>query len=300
MSWVMLSNRNLLNRAVAMKSNHLCFLIAMLFVTTNAGAQVGAQLGAQGADQKFQGFNLEGYNDDGQKSWDVTGETADVVGSQIKIKKVDANAYGDQNMNVTAETGVIDQQSGAMRLERDVTITNQEGAQMVTDTLQWDRAKDTVTTDDKVVISDDKMVISGKGMDAHPSLKSASIREDVRATVSTASDTEAREVDKVVITSEGPMVIDQTKSMAIFRDNVIAIQTDRTLKSDVMEVYFNPDMKGVDRIVCLGNVRIEQGDNQTYADRATYDGKTKKLTLSGRPKLILSTEGENGFASFGN
>ncbi len=94
-------------------------------------------------------------------------------------------------------------------------------------------------------------------------------------------------------------MIDQARSMAVFKQNVTAIQEDKTLRSEMMEVYFNPDMKGVDRIVCLGNVVIEQGENRTYADKEIYDGKTKKLTLSGRPKLILITEGENGFASFG-
>ncbi len=280
-----------------MKKNYIisAFLISLVLIPAVVNAQMPS-----GVDQKFQGFNLEGYNDDGQKSWDVKGETADVEGTQIKIKKVDANTYGERNMNVTAESGVIDQQSGEMRLERDVTITSQEGAQLVTDSLDWDRNKDLVTTDDKVVITDDKMVISGQGLDAHPSLKSASIRESVRATVNTVTDEETPESEKVVITSEGPMVIDQARSMAIFRDDVVAIQTDRTLRANIMEVYFNPDMKGVDRIVCIGDVQIEQGENFTFADKATYDGKTKKLTLSGRPKLILTTEGDNGFTSFGD
>jgi LPS export ABC transporter protein LptC len=250
-------------------------------------------------DQKFQGFNLEGYTQDGQKSWDVKGDTADVAGTQIKIKNVDANAYGEQKMNVTAEKGVVDQKSGDLKLEKDVTITSQAGTQMVTDSLNWNRQKDLVTTPDKVTISDDKMLVTGKGMEAHPGLKTAEIQKDVTATVTTtAPEGTTADSNKVVITSDGPMVVDQARSMAMFKENVTAIQEGRTLRSDNMEVYFNPDMKGVDRIICLGHVVIEQGENKTFADKATYDGKTRKLTLSGRPKLILVTEGENGIASF--
>lgn len=255
---------------------------------------------APAPNQKFQGFNLEGYTDDGKKSWDVKGDTADVQGTQVKIKNVDANAYGDQKMNVTAERGVMDQQSGDMRLEKDVTVTGEKGTQMVTDSLNWNRQKDLVTTDDKVTIKGDKVLVTGTGIEAHPGLKTAEIREDVRATVTTDSaEPQPSDENKVVVTSDGPMVIDQSRSLATFKQNVTAIQTDRTLRADTMEIYFNPDMKGVDRIVCIGNVVIEQGVNRSFAEKATYDGKTKKLTLSGRPKLILDTGGTDGFASFG-
>ncbi|MBF0532320.1 MAG: LPS export ABC transporter periplasmic protein LptC [Candidatus Omnitrophica bacterium] len=252
-------------------------------------------------EQKFQGFNLQGYKEDGEKSWDVNGDTADVRGSKVKLSNVDANAYGDQKMNVKAQTGTLDQANGNMRLEKDVTVTSDQGTQLTTDSLDWNRTADIVTTDADVMITDKRMTATGKGMQAHPSLKNAKIEKDVTVMVNTGQENAPlTDATKLVITSDGPMVIDQAKSVAIFRQNVLATQVGRTLKADIMEVYFDQNMKGVKQMICYGNVVIEQGENRTYADKATYDGIAQRLTLSGRPKLILMTEGNNGIASVGN
>src|SRR3990167_2611940 len=120
------------------------------------------------SEQKFQGFNLEGYTQSGEKSWEVKGESADIDGSQIKVNNVDANAYGEQKMNVTAETGMIDQATGKMRLEKDVVITSDQGSQLMTDSLDWDRNEDLVTTQDDVFIKDNRFTAMGKGMQPKP------------------------------------------------------------------------------------------------------------------------------------
>ena len=67
--------------------------------------------GGEDGEQKFEGFNLEGYTETGEKSWDVNGATADILGSEVKLSDVDANSYGEHAMNVTADIGVIDQTS---------------------------------------------------------------------------------------------------------------------------------------------------------------------------------------------
>jgi len=74
-------------------------------------------------------------------------------------------------------------------------------------------------------------------------------------------------------------------------------QEGRTLKTDHMELHFDTEMKGIEKLVCIGNVEIEQGANKSYAQKAVYTAATKKLTLSGRPKLILLTEGGSLFAT---
>ncbi|MBF0522652.1 MAG: LPS export ABC transporter periplasmic protein LptC [Candidatus Omnitrophica bacterium] len=253
----------------------------------------------EGGDKKFQGFNLQGYNQQGQKSWDVKGDTANIVGTQVQLNKVDANAYGEQNMNVTAETGVLDQASGNMRLEKDVVITSDRGSQLMTNSLDWDKNKDEVTTQDNVTITDEQMTATGTGLKAKPGLKTAQINKDVTVMVAAKTDSPDGK-STVTVTSDGPMIINQATSMAEFNVNVVAIQEDRTLKADRMEIYFDQKMKQIKEILCIGNVMIEQGGNKTYADKATYSAQDQKLTLSGRPKLILETEGQNAITSFGN
>ena len=248
--------------------------------------------------QKFQGFNLEGYTDNGEKSWELNGETADILGSKIKISKVDADMYGEQKANLTAETGVIDQASGNIHLEKDVVITSERGTQMQTDSLDWNRNEDLVTTQDDVRITDQGLVVTGTGMKAQPGLKTAQIDEDVKVT----AETESQNADErtVTITCDGPMVINQTESSAVFQDNVVAVRGDQTLKADRMEVYFDQEMNSIKEMICIGHVVIIQGENQSFAEKAVYNAAEQKLTLSGRPKLILLTEGTDGITAVGN
>ncbi|MCA9403900.1 MAG: LPS export ABC transporter periplasmic protein LptC [Candidatus Omnitrophica bacterium] len=263
---------------------------------------------AQQDEQRFQGFNLQGYNDSGEKAWDVVGETADVVdGTKIQLTNINANTYGERSLNVTAAEGLVDQKSGFMKLEKDVVITSDDGSQMMTDYVEWNREEDLVQSDDEVFIKNDNFTATGTGLEARPGMKSAQLKKDVTVRVDTSqlapeSSAEAVEPPKqfLTVTSDGPMVLDQLLNKARFEVNVVAEQEDQTLKADVIEIYFKEGMRDIIEMVCIGNVEITQGDNRTYAEKATYNAEDQKLTLSGRPKLILETGGENGIAPLGN
>jgi len=259
----------------------------------------GVLYAADEPEQKFHGFNLQGYDETGEKAWNVNGDTADIIGNEVILSNVDANTFGEQKVNVTAKTGIVDQVSGKMRLEEDVVITSEDGKKLTTDSLDWNRNEDLVTTDDDVMITDERMVASGTGMRARPGLKTAKINEDVTVIIETEPEKEA-ESKTVTVTSDGPMIIDQAKSLATFEDNVVAVQADRVLKADRMEIYFDEKMNAVKEMICLGHVEIEQGENKSFADKAVYNAASQKLTLLGRPKLILLTEGDSLFAASGN
>ena len=259
-------------------------------------------LHAEEPAQQFEGFNLEGYSQNGQKSWDVKGETADIMGNLIKLNNIVANAYGDEKMNLTAQNGTIDQGSGKMHLEKDVVITTETGTKMTTDSLDWEREKDLVTTNDPVKLTNKDMTATGTGAIAHPGLKTAQMNEDVTVNVKSDSQTpenEPTKIQNVTITCDGPLEIDQAKQMAIFNKNVVAVQEGRTLKADKIEMYFDMVTNRIKQMVCLGNVEITQGENITYSEKAVYNAGDQKLILSGRPKLILNI-GENGLAPLGN
>jgi LPS export ABC transporter protein LptC/lipopolysaccharide transport protein LptA len=266
------------------------FFLIIIFV-------VGQRVWAAEPEQKFQGFNLQGYNEAGQKSWDVNGDTANIEGDKVNLSNVDANAYGEQKVNVTAQNGTINQTTGEMNLKKDVVVKSEQGTQMMTDSLSWDRNKGLVSTKDSVIITDKNMTVTGKGLDAQPGLKNATIHEDVAVTMN--SDPKKQNSETVTITSDGPMTMDQAKSIAIFEDNVVAVSGERRLKADRMEVYFDIQQKKMKQIVCIGNVLITQGENQTYAQKAVYNADDQKVVLSGRPKMIMETQG-NGFSAFGN
>ncbi len=248
--------------------------------------------------QQFQGFNLEGYTQDGKKSWVVNGSKADILGDVIQIADVDAESYMDEKVNLVSQVGTINQVSGNIHLEKDVVVTGERGVRLSTDSLDWDRNKDLVQTQDPVTITDKDMTLTGQGMQAHPALKTAKIEKDVKVVMDTAPAPEESKI--VTITSSGPMTIDQAKSYAVFEDQVVAAQEDQTLQADRMEIYFDEEKKQIKEMICTGNVILIRGENKSFSDKAVYDGTQRRLTLSGRPKLILLTEGNDVFTSLGN
>lgn len=264
-------------------------LIAVAFVPAPAWAQ-------SGVNQQFEGFNLQGYTDGGDKAWDLKGDTANVMQDTIEITNVDANQYGESDVNIKANTGVVNKASGNIQLKKNVVITSESGSRLTTDSLDWQKDKDLVATEDHVKITDKSMTASGSGLQAQPGLKTAKLDKDV--TVEVSPEPGNPKSDTVTITCEGSLEIDQKVNIAVFHDKVVAVQTDRTLKADKMDVYFNPQAKKIDKVVCIGNVVILQGGNITYADKAVYNAQEQKFILTGRPKLILETGKGEGISGF--
>ena len=274
----------------------LCSIVCRADETTetNASAQSAA------ASQQLQGFNLNGYNNNGEKTWDINGTKADISDSNIQITNVDANFYGKQQANLTADHGTINKVNGNVNLKDNVVISSVDrGTQMTTDALDYNRNKDLVTTQDPVKIVDDQGVVTGQGMVAHPNLKKAQINKNVKAVVNTKPQ-DVADNQVITITSDGPMQMDQARMYAVFYINVIAVEasTGRELHSDKMEIWFDAVTKHIKKAICTGHVKVVQGPNVSFADRMVYDGPTQVLTMTGRPKIIFDTNStKNGAMS---
>jgi len=268
------------------------FSLALGFFMILANSQIGAQ---ENVAQQFQGFNLSGYTDEGEKSWDVKGDTADILGDTVAITNVDANQYGEYPINIKAKKGLIDKSSGDIDLKEDVVITAENGSQLKTDTLKWQKEKDLVSTEDQVVLTDKTMVATGKGLQAKPQLQMAQLNQDVKVNVE--ADAGTPEQEPVTITCDGILEIDQRTSRAIFTDNVVAVSGNRKLKADRVEVFFDTDSQKLVKMICTGNVVITQDDNTTYSEKAVYDALMEKFILTGRPKLILIPENGDSLSS---
>lgn len=264
----------------------------LLFMCLLTAVSVCVPASAQDVPQQLEGFNLEGYTDGGEKAWDVVGETADIKTDKIDINNVDANRYGEPNVNLKAKKGTINKASGNIHLERDVVITTESGEQLTTDTLDWQKDADLVTTEDFVTITgNDGMKTTGTGLEAHPGLRTAKLEKDVTLKVNTQPEIPPSLDNMLEVTCDGPMEIDQSKNLGVFHNNVVAVQAGRQLKADKMEIYFNPETQQVKQVICIGNVEISQGENKSFSDRAVYNAADKKMILTGRPKLIMVTEG---------
>jgi len=93
----------------------------------------------------------------------------------------------------------------------------------------------------------------------------------------------------------------------IFSGNVLSTWGDLEIKSDILEVYANPDSKSdrkkgtddvnqtsqdLDKIIAIGNVDIRKGDRRAKGDRAHYDNKKQIIIVTGEP-TATAWEGKN-------
>jgi len=267
---------------------------------------------AKESDQQIGDFSLSGFGDKGKKAWDLSGKRADIFNEVVKLKEVVGNHYADNDsLKLTADNGDFNKNSGVVHLENNVVITSSSGAKLTTNSLDWDRKKQIISTLDKVNIQKLDMLLSGVGAVGATALNQVELKKDVRLDIQPLDKLKNKK-EKITITCDGPLEVDYEKNIAIFNNNVKVEKPDLTIYSDKMLVYFTPkqeETKGtqeslamassIDKIVARGNVRILRGENTSYSQQAIYSAADKKMVLTGRPQItIYQTEKMN--AAFGN
>lgn len=266
------------------------------------------------SDQQIGDFSLSGFGDKGKKAWDLSGKRADVFNEVVKLKEVVANHYADKdNIKLTADSGDFNKNSGVVHLEKNVVITTSGGAKLTTDSLDWDRKQQIVSTLDRVNLQRLNMNLSGVGAVGATALKQVELGKDVRLEIEPKDRTEGRGLqpnsqsheqkdkkEKIMITCDGPLEVDYEKNIAVFNNNVKVEKPDLTIYSDKMQVYFTPKQEdskmdqesavmsnSINRIVSEGNVRIVRGENISYSQEAIYTAADKKIILTGRPQIVI-------------
>ncbi len=277
----------------------------------------------QESDQQISEFSLAGYGDKGKKAWNIAGKSADIFDNVVKLKDVVANMYGaTEDIKLTADKGDFDKSEGKVHVEQNVVITTSTGSKLTTNSLEWDRKKQVVSTDDVVNISRDNMVSVARGAIGQPNLSQVTLQKDVQVQINPKQEEgkNSAKNDKTIITCDGPLEIDYAKNIATFKNNVKVDTKDNLIYSDIMDVYFLPADKNappgkdtakaggtdvglmgtkIDKIIARGNVKIVKGQNVSYSQEAIYTAADKKIVLSGKPRLVLYST-EDLSASFGN
>ncbi len=90
--------------------------------------------------------------------------------------------------------------------------------------------------------------------------------------------------DPIYITADW-MEVDQAKSTIVYKGRVVAVQSDMTMRSDVLTAFYDPEMKQMKQIVLEGKVNATQGTRVATGDRAIFDDKAKTVTLTGNPVM---------------
>ncbi|MFH1201886.1 MAG: LPS export ABC transporter periplasmic protein LptC [Candidatus Omnitrophota bacterium] len=271
---------------------------------------------AEEADQNIVDFNLSGFGKKGEKTWEIKAKSADIFTDEVRLNDIQALIYSkDQDLTLTADRGSYIKSKGAMHVESNVVATTADGAKMTTDSLDWSEKAQKMTAPDFVKVERNNLLTTATGMEAKPSLKNIEFKKDVTVQIlpesSPKTDNQQDNQDNkdkkpTIITCDGPLEIDYEKNIATFYENVKVDNDQMNLFSDKMDVYFVSGAKSgqetslsnslnqsnIKKIVARGNVRIVQGENQTFSEEAVYTTDDKKVVLTGRPKLIIySTEG---------
>lgn len=286
----------------------LCAALSLLCLPYAGAAQPEA---LPASDQQINDFSLAGYGERGEKSWDLAGRTADIFDETVQLDEVIGNLYGEEvDIQLTADRGNFHRANGTVSLEDNVTITTSTGAQLKTDSLNWDRKEKFVSTADPVNIKRDNIEVNARGAQGSPNLKQVALEKDVQFDINPAPEAEGLKVKrKTTITCDGPLEIDYEKNVATFKNNVKVQRPDSTIYSDTLDIYFiatagdQEDDGGmavagtglqnssIDKIVARGNVRVVRGDNVSYSEEAVYSAAERKIILKGRPRLVIvSTE----------
>ncbi len=274
---------------------------------------LGALVHAQGEipvssePQQMEDFNLIGYGADGKKTWEVAGASMDMLEDEIKITDITARMFGDrENLVVTADRGNFDKQTGIVRLTDNVRAVTDGGLELKTEVLDWSQTQRVISTDEVVRVERENLTAVGTGFKAEPDAKIAKFEKDVILTIEQQEGEEAVPeppkaleqpfggMGKLIITCDGPMELDYGKQVAVFHDNV-KVESEGggqgTMIADKMTVRFDTETDQIDRIEAEGNVQIQREENISYSDGAVFTSAERKVILTGRPKLILFTEG---------
>lgn len=303
------------------------FVIIVIFVSVVNTNAFAVEEPEQESDQQVNDFSLAGYGERGKKAWDLAGSSADISTDNVKLKDVTGNLYGEEeNIKLTSQRGDFNKAQGKVHLEKDVVITTSSGATLTTDTLDWDRKNNKVSTKDKVNIVRDNMMTEAIGAEGQPGLSKVELKQDVKVDIlpKEEPDKKGQVQEKVTITCDGPLAVDYEKNIATFNNNVKVERSDSTIYSDKMDIYFlktekaktassadkeskdkavkdkDPMSNKIDKIVARGNVKIVRGENVSYSDEAVYDASGGKIVLAGRPKLIIFSTEDMKNAPLGN
>jgi len=263
-------------------------------------------------DEMFSSFSISGYGAGGKKEWDLEGKSADIGLEEIQLTDVTGKVYGEEtNMTIVADEGSLNRLNNSVHLEKNVLATADDGATMATDYLDWDAQNENLKSDAPVHIKRGLMEAEGIGIMAQPVLSMVELKKDVTVKIS-MQDAQGKESTSLkalvptVITCDGPLEVDYQNNIAIFYENVKVNDDRGEIFADKMDVYFSTDSEstaqqiegmegmGIDKIIATGEVEIHHGSNITYSEKAVYDTTSGKLTLTGRPKLVIYSTEEFG------
>jgi LPS export ABC transporter protein LptC len=250
-------------------------------------------------------FSLTGYGEDGRTRWILNGQGAVLDGDIVTVQRPDAEGYEpERTAYLTASVAQMNQTNRYVRLEHDVTIHTSEGVWLTAPLLYWIPDQSQMTTDQPVRIETDHMLLRGRGANGFADLKRATVLRDIEVVLNPNDHaTPADHPTHVTITCDGPLSFDYEHDVATFEQNVHVTDPTGELYSDRLVAYLDRSTHAIRYAEAIGRVRLYQHQNTALSERAVYEPAIGKITLVGRPSLLVypsaSPEQEKPTLSFG-
>lgn len=241
--------------------------------------------------QTIKGFYLSNYAEDGSCDWEVKGKEAVVQDNFVFIDSIEAKYFSKEDtISVRSEKAQLNKDNMNILLKDNVHIENKSGMTMKTDSLNWEKDKNKLATDDQVKVENKNMQVVAKGLTANTDFKKVDFEKDVKVSL---PDKDGKAF--MTVTCSGPLEIEYNTQTATFHNHVVAESQDATLWSDKATVFFDYKAKKLIKIVSEGHVKILKDENVTLAEKATYLGEEKRIILEGNPRLIYFPKENEAF-----
>jgi len=171
-----------------------------------------------------------------------------------------------------------------------VTVHTSDGLWLTAPILHWIPDSNEVATDTPVRIETDHMLLRGRGLRGLTQLKEATVLEDIELVLNPSDEELPGERTQVIITCDGPLSLDYENNIATFEQNVHVKDPRGDLYSDRLIAYLSETSHTIRYAEAIGSVRMEQDDNEALSERAVYEPAIGKVTLVGKPSLLIYPE----------
>ena len=252
------------------------------------------------AQQEVKDFSFVQYKEGGDQKWKLNGQSAEVVENKVNIDHLSALSFGQgTTLKLKANQGSFDKGDNLVHLKDNVVAATTDGTKLTTDSLLWDAETKNVSTDSAVNIKRPDMQISGTGAVCDLEGKTAELKQNINARLTSGENAllgampgnSGRQAQQTTITCDGPLELNYKQNRAFFHGNVKVEDSRGNIIADRIDVYFNPQTRRVKCVVARGNVKIINGENITYSEKAIYLVDQGRVILPNRPKLIIQNDG---------
>lgn len=260
-----------------------------LLLREEAEEREGADEMSKDSEGRIMSFSLVGFTETGEKKWKIEGTSANIMSDRVELEDIKIRAYSQEGaVELTAQRGYFDKVTNAVHLEQNVIVVTGDGARLTADYLDWQAEDETISTAAAVFVERENISSWGTGAFAQPSLKKVRLDRDVKVAIKSSESSVSGDRPLVTtITSAGALEVDYEKQLAVFNTDVRVKDKRGSIFGDRIEVYLDPREERITKAIATGSVKIVREGNVTYSQKAVYEAKENKITLTGRPRLVI-------------